>query len=52
MHLFWNRYTSSQDSQASSIDIADQIKKLAELKTQGILTEEEFVAQKKKLLGL
>ena len=43
---------SSQDSQASSIDIADQIKKLADLKTQGILTEEEFVAQKKKLLGL
>lgn len=42
----------SQASQASSIDIADQIQKLAGLKAQGILTEEEFNAQKKKLLGL
>ena len=42
----------SQGSQASSIDIADQIKKLADLKTQGILTEEEFAVQKKKLLEL
>lgn len=33
------------------IDVADQIKKLAELKEQGILTEEEFSEQKKKLLS-
>lgn len=38
--------------QAPNIDIADQIKKLADLKAQGFLTEEEFTAQKKKLLGL
>jgi len=29
----------------------DQLKELGELKSQGILTEEEFVAQKAKLLG-
>ena len=31
---------------------ADEIKKLAELKDNGILTEEEFQAKKKELLGL
>jgi len=29
----------------------DQLKELAELKSQGILTEEEFAAQKAKILG-
>lgn len=54
---------TSQDSQISQpsqisqspqshIDVADQIKKLADLKIQGILTDEEFQAQKRKLLGL
>jgi hypothetical protein len=38
--------------QTPNIDIADQIRKLADLKAQGFLTEEEFTAQKKKLLGL
>lgn len=42
----------SQSSQAPQIDIADQIQKLADLKAQGILTEEEFTSQKRKLLGL
>jgi hypothetical protein len=32
--------------------IADEITKLAKLKEQGILTDEEFVAKKKQLLGL
>jgi hypothetical protein len=36
----------------TSIDIADQIKKLADLKEQGILTEEEFTAQKQKILNM
>ena len=31
--------------------VIDQLKQLGELKTQGILTEEEFAAQKAKLLG-
>jgi hypothetical protein len=29
----------------------DQLKELGELKDQGVLTEEEFAAQKAKLLG-
>ncbi len=31
--------------------VIDQLKQLGELKEQGILTEEEFAAQKAKLLG-
>jgi len=31
--------------------VIDQLKELGELKSQGILTEEEFAAQKAKLLG-
>lgn len=33
-------------------DPDEQVKELAELREQGILTEEEFAAEKKKLLGL
>ncbi|MGH9136527.1 MAG: SHOCT domain-containing protein [Acidimicrobiales bacterium] len=33
-------------------DIADQLRKLAEPRDQGILTDDEFAAQKAKLLGL
>jgi hypothetical protein len=36
----------------SQIDVADQIKKLAELKDAGILTEEEFQAKKEQLLQI
>jgi hypothetical protein len=32
-------------------DLADQLRKLAKLRDQGILTDEEFAAQKDKLLG-
>jgi hypothetical protein len=32
-------------------DVLDQLQKLGDLKAQGILTEEEFQAQKAKLLG-
>ena len=32
--------------------VIDQLKELGELKSQGILTEEEFAAQKAKLLGM
>ena len=34
----------------SGTDRVEQIKELAELRDQGILTEEEFAAEKKKLL--
>ena len=38
-------------SQAAGGDIVEQLKGLAELKEQGVLTEEEFAAQKAKILG-
>jgi hypothetical protein len=36
---------------AGGESVIDQLKQLGELKAQGILTEEEFAAQKAKLLG-
>ena len=36
---------------AAAESTIDQLKELGELKNQGILTEEEFAAQKAKLLG-
>lgn len=36
---------------AGESSLIDQLKQLGELKDQGILTEEEFAAQKAKLLG-
>ena len=38
-------------AEASNGDVVEQLKGLAELKEQGILTEEEFAAQKAKILG-
>jgi hypothetical protein len=36
---------------APAADTATQLKELADLKAQGVLTEEEFAAQKAKILG-
>lgn len=36
---------------ADQVDVVDQLKRFADLRDQGILTEEEFTAQKAKLLG-
>jgi hypothetical protein len=36
---------------AGAASMIDQLKELGELKAQGILTEDEFAAQKAKLLG-
>jgi len=36
---------------AGQVDVVDQLRRFAELRDQGILTEEEFAAQKAKLLG-
>lgn len=36
----------------SSVSVADELKKFAELKEMGVLTEEEFEAKKKQLLGI
>ena len=38
--------------EAPAADPIEQLKELAELKNQGILTEEEFAAQKAKILGM
>ena len=37
---------------AAEVDVITQLERLGALKAQGILTEEEFAAQKAKLLGL
>ncbi|MDQ3106832.1 MAG: SHOCT domain-containing protein [Actinomycetota bacterium] len=41
-----------ETSSVAPIDVADQLRKLAELRDQGVLTEDEFSVQKQKLLGL
>lgn len=41
----------AQAPAAGESSVIDQLKELGELKAQGILTEEEFAAQKAKLLG-
>jgi TM2 domain-containing membrane protein YozV len=41
----------SNPNQGSTVSIADELKKLNELRLNGILTDEEFDAQKNKLLG-
>jgi hypothetical protein len=40
-----------QDAAPPAPDVIQQLKDLAELKAQGILTEEEFAAQKARILG-
>ena len=40
-----------QQPAAPEVDVVTQLKQLAELHDQGILTDEEFAAQKAKLLG-
>jgi hypothetical protein len=42
---------SAPPPQAGQSSTIDQLKELGELKAQGILTEEEFAAQKAKILG-
>jgi hypothetical protein len=37
---------------AAEPDVTSQLQQLAQLKEQGILTEEEFAAKKKQLLGI
>jgi hypothetical protein len=36
----------------TQVDTAEEIRKLAELHEQGILTDEEFAAKKKQILGI
>ncbi|HEU0287961.1 MAG TPA: SHOCT domain-containing protein [Nocardioidaceae bacterium] len=45
------QYAASPPQAAPAPDPVQQLKDLADLKNQGILTEEEFAAQKAKILG-
>lgn len=47
-----NQGKQIKSNESNNIDIAEQIKKLSDLKEQGILTEDEFTAKKKQLLGI
>ena len=44
-------YAAPPPAQASQEDVIAQLERLGALKAQGILTEQEFAAQKAKLLG-
>lgn len=46
-----DRIRSTKYPTSAPVDLADQIKKLGDLKNQGLLTEDEFQAQKSKLLA-
>ena len=41
-----------KQSSENNVDVAEQLKKLADLKDSGVLTEEEFNNQKAKLLSI
>ena len=44
-------FSSAVPAGATTSSVADEITKLGELRSQGLLTEQEFAAQKAKLLG-
>ncbi|WP_167279587.1 SHOCT domain-containing protein [Paenibacillus lupini] len=44
--------TSEVFAESISDELTDQIKKLADLRDTGLLTEEEFALKKKQLLGI
>jgi len=43
---------AQQQAAAPATDTTAELKKLADLHAQGVLTDEEFAASKKKLLGI
>lgn len=45
------QYAEPAPAAAPQASMVDQLKELAQLKDSGILTEEEFAAQKAKILG-
>jgi|GEM_PF-2374640 len=49
-HFFDAVKASKEQKEEPKSDIAEDLKKLAELHDQGVLTDEEFFEQKKKLL--
>jgi Short C-terminal domain len=48
---FEQQVAPPQPSSPTGNDVVAQLKALAELKDQGVLTEDEFAAQKAKILG-
>jgi hypothetical protein len=44
--------TQAYEPQAAEPDYASELEQLAQLKTQGIITEDEFEAKKKQILGI
>lgn len=50
-NVFVNVPPVQQQPQNNQLSLTDQLNKLHELKEKGVLTEEEFAGQKKKLLG-
>jgi hypothetical protein len=44
-------YTQPAPPPLTGDDVIERLKQLADLKTEGILTEEEFAAQKARILG-
>jgi len=51
-NLIYRLMSEESGKTAPEADVAEQIRKLAELRDEGILTEEEFAAKKKQLLGI
>ncbi|HVM09876.1 MAG TPA: PH domain-containing protein [Acidimicrobiales bacterium] len=49
--MFGGQAAGAAPAGPGSVDIADQLRKLAELRDEGILTDEEFALQKQRLLG-
>ena len=47
-----SKIKDSKTNNSSNYTNLDELEKLANLKEKGIITEEEFVAKKKQLLGL
>ena len=43
---------SQNDSNNQQLDLTEELEKLADLKNKGVITEEEFAAKKKQLLGI
>ena len=50
--FFWNENIKFRLRKYTTTSNADELKKYADLKDQGIITEEEFQVKKKKLLNL
>ena len=45
-----NEFDNSEDKENNKVSIADEIRELAQLKKEGIITEEEFADMKKDLI--